>query len=282
MMLRLWFTQKVKGVEMKNKNATILPQVRYTIAQHQFTCHMDFHKADVELTDSLCSRKSVEKLCSGGIPSKYKYLQQDIRLKNVNSAYSVVQHLKGFMYASLIKQFHDYVMEYFRTVLALIAKNPNKGTVLLQLRSACNRTGYQSLDFSFSEEEILNALNVSQLKELFAALGIVEELPTNLMGIGGAISGCGPAFMDLVMEAYADAAVKYGIQRPTAYRLVAQTMLGSAKLQQITGEHPGVLKDAVCSPNGTTIRGIDTLEKKGLRGACISSIDTIMDFKSGK
>ena len=168
MMLRLWFTQKVKGVEMKNKNATILPQVRYTIAQHQFTCHMDSHKADVELTDSLCSRKSVEKLCSGGIPSKYKYLQQDIRLKNVNSAYSVVQHLKGFMYASLIKQFHDYVMEYFRTVLALIAKNPNKGTVLLQLRSACNRKGYQSLDFSFSEEEILNALNVSQLKELFA------------------------------------------------------------------------------------------------------------------
>ena len=86
----------------------------------------------------------------------------------------------------------------------------------------------------------------------------------------------------LVMEAYADAAVKYGIQRPTAYRLVAQTMLGSAKLQQVTGEHPGVLKDAVCSPNGTTIRGVDTLEKKGLRGACISSIDTIMDFKSGK
>ena len=134
----------------------------------------------------------------------------------------------------------------------------------------------------FEKETSLTAEELTQLKELFSALGIVEELPTNLMGIGGAISGCGPAFMDLVMEAYADAAVKYGIQRPTAYRLVAQTMLGSAKLQQITGEHPGVLKDAVCSPNGTTIRGVDTLEKKGLRGACISSIDTIMDFKSGK
>jgi len=100
-----------------------------------------------------------------------------------------------------------------------------------------------------------------------------------LMGIGGAISGCGPAFMDLIMEAYADAAVKYGIARPVAYKLVAQTMLGSAKLQQITGDHPGVLKDAVCSPNGTTIRGVDTLEKKGLRGACISSIDSIMEYK---
>ena len=117
------------------------------------------------------------------------------------------------------------------------------------------------------------------IKDIFASLGIVEVIPTNLMGIGGAISGCGPAFMDLVMESYADAAVKYGIGRDMAYRLVAQTMLGSAKLQQQTGSHPAVLKDAVCSPNGTTIRGVATLEACGLRNACISSIDAIMDFK---
>lgn len=131
----------------------------------------------------------------------------------------------------------------------------------------------------FEKANSLKADELEQIKDLFASLGIVEELATNLMGIGGAISGCGPAFMDLVMEAYADAAVKYGISRDTAYRLVSQTMLGSAKLQQVTGSHPGVLKDAVCSPNGTTIRGVDCLEKNGLRGACISSIDAIMDFK---
>lgn len=131
----------------------------------------------------------------------------------------------------------------------------------------------------FEKTNSLTSEELCQIKDLFKALGIVEELPTNLMGIGGAISGCGPAFMDLVMEAYADAAVKYGISRDTAYRLVSQTMLGSAKLQQVTGNHPGVLKDAVCSPNGTTIRGVDTLEKCGLRGACISSIDAIMNFK---
>ncbi len=117
-------------------------------------------------------------------------------------------------------------------------------------------------------EEVLN---------LFEALGIVEELPTELMGIGGAISGCGPAFMDLIMEAYADAAVKYGLQRETAYRLISQTMVGSGKLQQITGDHPGVLKDAVCSPKGSTIRGVDALEHGGLRAACIDSIDAIMN-----
>lgn len=128
--------------------------------------------------------------------------------------------------------------------------------------------------------EQLNSLTEAELtytKDIFSALGIVETLPTELMRIGGAISGCGPAFMDLIMEAYGDAAVKYGISRDMAYRLVAQTMLGSAKLQMATGSHPGVLKDAVCSPRGTTIRGVAALEENGLRNACIKSIDKIME-----
>lgn len=128
----------------------------------------------------------------------------------------------------------------------------------------------------FENANTLTEEELSYIKELFSALGIIETLPTELMRIGGAISGCGPAFMDLIMEAYADAAVKYGIGRDMAYRLVAQTMLGSAKLQQVTGNHPGVLKDAVCSPKGTTIRGVSALEEGGLRSTCIKSIDEIM------
>ena len=131
----------------------------------------------------------------------------------------------------------------------------------------------------FEKKNSLKAEELEQAVELFKALGIVEFLDTSLMGIGGAISGCGPAFMDMIMEAYADAAVKYGIARDTAYRLVSQTMAGSAILQQKTESHPGVLKDAVCSPNGTTICGVDALEKAGLRGALISSIDAIMNKK---
>ncbi|MCM1495923.1 MAG: pyrroline-5-carboxylate reductase [Bacteroides sp.] len=120
----------------------------------------------------------------------------------------------------------------------------------------------------------------SMVLDWFSALGMVEELPTELMGIGGAVAGCGPAFMDLIMEAYADAAVQYGIQRDLAYRLISQTMRGSAKLQQVTGSHPGVLKDAVCSPKGTTIRGVHALEHSGLRAACMDSIDAIMQERS--
>jgi len=128
----------------------------------------------------------------------------------------------------------------------------------------------------FEDKNTLTADELTYIKDLFDSLGIIETLPTELMRIGGAISGCGPAFMDLIMEAYGDAAVKYGIGRDVAYRLVSQTMLGSAKLQQVTGSHPGVLKDAVCSPKGTTIRGVSALEEGGLRSTCIKSIDEIM------
>lgn len=130
--------------------------------------------------------------------------------------------------------------------------------------------------FLFEEDNSLEPKERLQAMDMFAQLGMVEELPSRLMGIGGAISGCGPAFVDLFLEGFADAAVRYGIPRESAYRLVSQTVLGSAKLQLETGTHPGVLKDAVCSPGGSTIRGVDALEHAGLRAACGSAIDAIM------
>lgn len=128
----------------------------------------------------------------------------------------------------------------------------------------------------FERTNSLKEVEYAEIRDLFASLGMVEEMPSELMGIGGAVAGCGPAFMDMIMEAYADAAVKYGVPRPLAYKLVSQTMLGAAKLQLQSGTHPGALKDAVCSPGGTTIRGVAALEKEGLRNACISSIDAVM------
>lgn len=115
-----------------------------------------------------------------------------------------------------------------------------------------------------------------QILELFRCLGMVHELPSALMGIGGTISGCGPAFVDLLLEAFADAAVKYGLPRSLAYELVSQTVLGSARLQLATGKHPAQLKDEVCSPGGTTILGVDALEKAGLRAACLQAVDAVM------
>lgn len=115
-----------------------------------------------------------------------------------------------------------------------------------------------------------------QLLELLGAVGMVAELPNRLMTAGMAISGCGPAFMDMVIEALGDAAVKNGIQRKQAYELACQTMAGSAELMMATGMHPGQLKDNVCSPGGTTIKGVASLEESGIRYAFIKAVDNII------
>lgn len=132
----------------------------------------------------------------------------------------------------------------------------------------------------FEEKNSLEKEEREEIMRLFGSLGLVEEVPSSLMGIAGAVTGCGPAFIDLLMEAYADAAVKYGVPRNTAYRLVSQMVLGAAALQKMTGEHPGSLKDKVCSPKGTTIVGCASLEEDGFRAACIHSIDAVMNRKN--
>ena len=133
--------------------------------------------------------------------------------------------------------------------------------------------------FLFEEATTLTADELTELKALFSSLGKVITLPSSLMGIGGAVSGCGPAFADLMIEAFADAAVLYGIPRATALEMVSATLFGSAKLQLETNLHPGVLKDMVGSPAGSTIRGVAALEASGFRAACIAAIKAIMESK---
>ena len=117
----------------------------------------------------------------------------------------------------------------------------------------------------------------AHLLDLLGSVGEVVELPTRLMDAGMAISGCGPAFVDMIIEALADGGVKNGLQRAQAYKLVSQTLIGSAKLQLETGKHPGQLKDEVCSPGGWTIKGVSSLEKSGIRTAFIEAIDSILE-----
>ena len=131
--------------------------------------------------------------------------------------------------------------------------------------------------FLFEQTSSLTEAELATFRDLFGAIGTVTTLPSDKMGIGGALCGCGPAFVDLMMEAFADAAVLYGIPRDQALALTAQTVLGSAKLQKESGLHPGVLKDMVCSPGGSTIKGVCALEEMGLRAACIAAIKAIME-----
>lgn len=105
-----------------------------------------------------------------------------------------------------------------------------------------------------------------------AGAGKFSALEERLMDAGSAVSGCGPAFVYLFLEALADGGVACGLPRSTAMELAAQTLVGAARLQQESGAHPGALKDAVCSPGGTTIQGVRALEEGGLRAAAMRAV----------
>ena len=103
--------------------------------------------------------------------------------------------------------------------------------------------------------------------DLLSSTGRVMQLRENVMDAAMGVAGCGPAFVYMFIEALADAGVAGGLFRDQAYELAAQTVLGAAKMVLETGKHPAELKDAVCSPAGTTIRGVMALEKHGFRSS---------------
>lgn len=109
--------------------------------------------------------------------------------------------------------------------------------------------------------------------KLFRTIGRVVTVDGCLMDAVTAVSGSGPAYAYVFIEAMADGGVLRGLPRSVAYELAAQTVLGAAKMVLDTGKHPGELKDNVCSPNGTTIAAIASLEKDGFRSAVIEAED---------
>lgn len=114
--------------------------------------------------------------------------------------------------------------------------------------------------------------NERHFLSLMAHTGHVDKLEEGLIDAASALSGCGPAYMYLFLEGLADGAVACGIPRAKAYEYAAATMEGAAKLMLTAGQHPGQLKDAVCSPGGSTIQGVRVLEEKGLRAAAMDCV----------
>lgn len=119
--------------------------------------------------------------------------------------------------------------------------------------------------------------NVTPEEEKFflramSGAGRLTALPENLIDAGSAVSGCGPAFVDLFIEALADGGVACGLPRPAAMELAAQMVAGSARLVLESRSHPGELKDAVCSPGGTTIQGVRALEQGRFRSAVMEAV----------
>ena len=128
--------------------------------------------------------------------------------------------------------------------------------------------GYTAL----CEETTFDAQSMEWAKRLFGTLGTVNVLPERLFDSVIAVSGSSPAYVYMFIEAMADEAVELGMPRKAAYQAAAQAVLGAAKMVLETGEHPGKLKDDVCSPGGTTIAAVRVLEEKGLRGCVMDAM----------
>ena len=110
------------------------------------------------------------------------------------------------------------------------------------------------------------------LLRALAPSGMLVQMEEHLIDAGSAVAGCGPAFACLFAEALADGGVACGLPRKTALELALQMMAGTAELLLQTGQHPAALKDAVCSPGGTTIAGVRVLEKGGFRAAAFDAV----------
>ncbi len=122
-------------------------------------------------------------------------------------------------------------------------------------------------DNNLSEEEFNFA------EKLFESVGKISIIDENMMDIVTGISGSGPAYVFMFIEALSDAGVFNGMNRELSYKLAAQTVLGAAKMVLETNIHPGVLKDRVCSPGGTTIEAVASLENDGFRKAVINAVN---------
>ncbi len=125
---------------------------------------------------------------------------------------------------------------------------------------------------ALSRNEKVTDRDFEEVEKIFRGTGSAKEVPEQLMDAVTGLSGSGPAFVYLFIEAMADGGVLCGLPRAQALEMAAQTVCGAARMVLETGEHPASLKDAVCSPGGTTIEGVRELEAGGLRSTVIEAV----------
>ena len=125
------------------------------------------------------------------------------------------------------------------------------------------------------EEENFSPEEIREIERIFNSFGKMKRVPERLIDAVGCVSGCSPAYVYMFIEALADSAVRCGMPRNQAYIFAAQAVKGAASMVLETGEHPGELKDRVCSPAGTTIEGVAALEEYGMRSAILKASEAV-------
>lgn len=122
-----------------------------------------------------------------------------------------------------------------------------------------------------------DTIDIAEFCTIMEKAGTIDQIPENLIDAASCITGCGPAWVYMFIEALSDGGVKCGLPRDKAIRYACDTLIGSAELVKESGKHPGLLKDEVTSPGGTTIAGVHALEKKSFRGTVIDAVSAAYD-----
>lgn len=231
-------------------------------------------KAEQVIASNLHPNKLVE------IAARYGIKAAENNIEVAENADIIILAVKPNMYAAVINEIKDqikpeativtiaagitieFIEEAFEKNVKVVRTMPNTPALVGEGMSAiCHNSNVKSGDL----EEVL---------AIFESFGKVELIDEKLMDTIPAVSGSSPAYVYMFIEALADGAVLDGIPREKAYKLAAQAVLGAAKMVLETGIHPGALKDSVCSPGGTTIEAVYTLEKNNFRGTVISAMQS--------
>lgn len=160
----------------------------------------------------------------------------------------------------------EWLEEKFGKAVKIVRTMPNTPALVGEGMTAACANAY------ITEEEKAYVLKI------LSSFGKVEFVPEHLIDAVVAVSGSSPAYVFMMIEAMADAAVAEGMPRQQAYQFAAQAVYGSAKMVMDTGKHPGELKDMVCSPAGTTIEAVRVLEERGFRSALIEAMKVCADM----
>ena len=164
----------------------------------------------------------------------------------------------------------DYLKDALGFDARIVRAMPNTPALLGEgMTGVC----YDQAEFSFEEKDVIG--------KFFSSFGKYKIVEERLMSAVTCTNGSSPAYVYMFIEALADSVVKYGMPRDAAYEMVAQTVLGAAKMVLETKEHPGKLKDQVCSPGGTTIAAVAALEEYGFRNSIFKATDACFNVAEG-
>ena len=187
--------------------------------------------------------------------------------------------VKPQMMAGMLQPLQPYLLEKKPTLITMAA-----GLTMAQIRdmAGCDLPVIRIMPNTpvavgqgltlFCANELVEPEELEDFLKDMSYSGILDPVPETLFDNAGTVSGCGPAYMYMFIEAMADGAVACGVPRKQAIEYAAATMLGAAEMVLQTGQHPGALKDAVCSPGGSTIAGLKALEDGGFRSAVMNCI----------